>query len=68
LHRNPIDQAWSFVQEKANKQWIWAIQHRESKQIIALPIGDRSAVLPKSCGIKYQITFKKKEFSIPMIW
>ncbi len=37
------DEAWSFVVQKANKVWIWVAMHRESRQIIGLHIGDRSA-------------------------
>lgn len=37
------DEAWSFVGKKTNKVWIWVAMHRESRQIIGLHIGDRSA-------------------------
>ncbi len=36
------DEAWSFVGEKVNKQWIWVALERETRQIIAFHIGDRS--------------------------
>ncbi len=36
------DELWSFVQNKENKQWIWLVIARSSKQIIAAEIGDHS--------------------------
>jgi insertion element IS1 protein InsB len=36
------DEMWSFVQNKANKQWIWIAMDATSRQIIAFHVGDRS--------------------------
>lgn len=36
------DEAWSFVGHKGNKQWIWLAMNRETREIIAMHIGDRS--------------------------
>lgn len=36
------DELWSFVQNKENKQWLWLILHRKTRQIIAMHVGDRS--------------------------
>ena len=33
---------WSFVQKKANKQWIWIAMDATSRHIIAFHVGDRS--------------------------
>jgi insertion element IS1 protein InsB len=38
-----LDELWSFVGCKANKQWLWLALDRESRQVVALFIGDRSA-------------------------
>lgn len=35
------DEMWSFVGKKANKQWIWLAQDRQSLQIIGFHVGDR---------------------------
>jgi insertion element IS1 protein InsB len=35
---------WSFVQKKSNKQWIWIIQCRRTRQVIAFHIGGRGRV------------------------
>jgi insertion element IS1 protein InsB len=36
------DERWSFVQNKANKQWLWMAMDATSRQIIAFHVGDRS--------------------------
>lgn len=38
-----LDELWSFVQNKKNKQWIWLAINPANKQIIGLHIGDRSS-------------------------
>jgi IS1 family transposase len=37
-----LDEMWSFVGKKANKQWIWLALNPYNRQIIALHIGARS--------------------------
>jgi insertion element IS1 protein InsB len=36
------DELWTFVQTKANRQWIWMAMDAISRQIIAFHVGDRS--------------------------
>ncbi len=36
------DEAWSFVQAKINKRWLWTVMCRRTRQIIVFVIGDRS--------------------------
>jgi insertion element IS1 protein InsB len=36
------DEMWSFVKQKANKQWIWIAMDTQTRQIIAFHVGDRS--------------------------
>jgi insertion element IS1 protein InsB len=36
------DEMASFVQKKANKQWIWIAIDAQSRQMIAFYVGDRS--------------------------
>ena len=35
------DEMWSFVQKKANRQWIWIAMDATTRQIIAFHVGDR---------------------------
>lgn len=41
VFRYEADEMWSFVVEKANKQWVWMVMNTYNRQIIALHIGDR---------------------------
>src|SRR5262245_766750 len=36
------DEMWSFVAKKANKQWVWIAMDKQTQQIIAFHVGDRS--------------------------
>lgn len=38
-----VDEMWGFVAHKANKQWLWLALDRNSRQVVALFVGDRSA-------------------------
>jgi insertion element IS1 protein InsB len=35
------DEMWSFVETKANKQWLWIAMDATTRQIIAFHVGDR---------------------------
>jgi insertion element IS1 protein InsB len=37
-----LDEMWSFVGRKENKQWVWIAMDAKSRQIIAFYVGDRS--------------------------
>jgi IS1 family transposase len=37
-----LDELWSFVGSKANKQWIWLAMDASTREIVAVYIGDRS--------------------------
>ena len=36
------DEMWSFVKQRTNKQWIWIAMDKQTRQIIAFHVGDRS--------------------------
>ncbi|MFK5976049.1 MAG: IS1 family transposase [Sulfurovum sp.] len=38
------DEMWTFVQKKKTKAWIWLCYSKMTKKILAVHIGDRSAV------------------------
>ncbi|MFC5411510.1 hypothetical protein ACFPMF_19470 [Larkinella bovis] len=40
------EELWNFVLYKANKQWVWVALDRATRQVLALSIGDRSALGP----------------------
>jgi insertion element IS1 protein InsB len=37
------DEAWSFVGKLPNKQWVWLAMDRDTREIISVHVGDRSA-------------------------
>ncbi len=37
-----IDELWSFVDNKGNKQWVWLAIDARTREIIGCEIGDRS--------------------------
>lgn len=39
-----IDELWSFVDNKGDKQWVWIAMDAKSREIIGCHIGDRSRV------------------------
>lgn len=36
------DEAWSFVARRVEKRWLWTVQCRRTRQIVAFVIGDHS--------------------------
>ncbi len=38
-----LDELWSFVGSKANPRWLWIALCRQTRQVVAYFIGDRSA-------------------------
>lgn len=46
-----LDELWSFVLKKANKRWIWIALCRETRQVVAYVVGDRSE---KTCRRLWQ--------------
>ena len=51
---NPVlelDELWSFVLKKARKRWIWIALCRQTRQVVAFVLGDRSR---KSCRRLWQ--------------
>ena len=37
-----LDELWSFVGSKANARWVWIALCRQTRQIVAYFVGDRS--------------------------
>jgi insertion element IS1 protein InsB len=73
------DEMWSFVQKKANKQWIWIAMDAKTRQIMAFHVGDRSRGSAKELwaniplGYREQATFHTDQYDaytglIPAEW
>jgi insertion element IS1 protein InsB len=46
-----LDELWSFVLKKANQAWIWIALCRQTRQVVAYAIGDRSE---QTCRVLWQ--------------
>ena len=38
-----LDELWSFVLKKTRKRWVWLALCRQTRQVVACAVGDRSA-------------------------
>jgi len=47
------DEMASFVQKKANKQWLWIAMDATTRQVIAFHVGDAAAEVPSVCGRRF---------------
>lgn len=55
-----LDELWSFVQNKDNKQWLWLALNPENRQIVAFHIGSRSGKDAQLFYNKIPAAFKGK--------
>jgi IS1 family transposase len=53
------DEMASFVQKKANKQWIWIAMDAKTRQIIAFHVGDRSRTSAKRLWAKIPPAYRQ---------
>ena len=54
------DEMWSFVQKKANKQWIWIAMDATTRQIIAFHVGDRSRESGKALWANIPLVYREQ--------
>ncbi len=53
------DEMQSFVQKKANKQWIWIAMDAKTRQVIAFHVGDRSRRSAKRLWAKIPAAYRQ---------
>ena len=64
------DEMGSFVQKKANKQWVWSAMDKRTRQLIAFHVGDRSHDSAKQLWAKIptvhreQATFYTDQYAV----
>jgi insertion element IS1 protein InsB len=54
------DEMWSFVQKKANKQWIWIAMDVNTRQVIAFHVGDRSRDSATELWAKIPLVYREQ--------
>jgi len=54
------DDMASFVQKKANKQWIWLAMDTKTRQIMAFHVGDRSRKSARKLWAKIPVAYRRQ--------
>jgi insertion element IS1 protein InsB len=54
-----VDELWSFVGRKANRQWVWIVMDALTRQIIAFHVGDRSRQSAQALWGKIPVVLSK---------
>ena len=54
------DEMWSFVKQKANRQWVWIAKDQQTRQIIAFHIGDRSHDSAKQLWVNLPAAYREQ--------
>jgi insertion element IS1 protein InsB len=54
------DELWSFVQKKANRQWIWIAMDAKTRQVIAFHVGDRSRDSANGLWAKIPLVYREQ--------
>jgi insertion element IS1 protein InsB len=54
------DELWSFVQKKANRQWIWSAMDATTRQVIAFHVGERSRDSAKELWAKIPVVYREQ--------
>lgn len=71
LEERPIlelDEVWSFVQNKTNKQWIWLALERQTRRIVGCAIGDRSKATCQKLWASLPPDYRKRAILYSDLW
>lgn len=55
-----LDELWSFVGKKANRQWVWIALDATTRQVIAFHVGDRSGQSAKALWEKIPTGYQER--------
>ena len=53
-----LDELWSFVYRKSNKVWVWIVLCRNTRQVVAYAVGDRSEITCRCLWDRVPESFK----------
>lgn len=62
------DELWSFVGNKVNKQWIWLAIDRDTREVIGVYIGNRSAESAKALWNSLPAVYRQCAVSYTDFW
>jgi len=62
------DEMWSFVGKRDNKQWIWLAIDRNTRKIVGVHIGDRSADSAQSLWDSLPTLYQQHAISYTDFW
>ena len=54
-----LDELWSFVGKKANRQWVWIAMDATTRQVLAFHVGDRSGQSAKALWEKIPAAYQE---------
>ena len=54
------DELWSFVQKKTNPRWVWIVMDKQTRQILAFHVGDRSQDSAKQLWAKIPEVYREQ--------
>src|SRR5258706_15561033 len=63
-----LDELWSFVTSKANKQWIWLALERQTRRIVGFAIGDRSQTTCQELWASLPPDYRKRAVLYTDLW
>jgi insertion element IS1 protein InsB len=55
-----LDELWSFVGTKANRQWVWIDMDATTRQVVAFHVGDRSRLSAKALWKQIPTTYQER--------
>ena len=55
-----LDELWSFVGKKTNRQWVWIAMDAATRQVIAFPVGDRSQASAEQLWANLPVVYREQ--------
>lgn len=63
-----VDELWSYVGAKAEKVWIWLALERQTRRIVGLAFGDRSAATCRTMWQSLPPDYRKRALLYSDFW
>lgn len=63
-----LDELWSFVRSKQNAVWIWLALERQTRRIVGIAFGDRSAATCQELWQSLPADYRKRALCYSDFW